>query len=71
MDSVKVTIEPGMVVRVKSGGEPMTVEAANVSVPWWMGRKRTVRCVWFDFNQKLRRDYFDPETLTTTIEKKK
>ncbi len=50
-------MKAGDVVRLKAGGELMTVDAVetNCIVP-------TVSCVWFE-DRKLRRDAFDPDAL--------
>ncbi len=47
----------GEVVRLKSGGPSMTVEAL---------REVQVRCGWFDKAGNLHRDLFDPATIEKT-----
>jgi uncharacterized protein YodC (DUF2158 family) len=50
----KQALEVGDVVRLKSGGPPMTVEAIEGS---------TARVVWIDDKQQTHRESFPSETL--------
>lgn len=67
---MSVVLEVGLVVRMKSGGPSMTIEAIGVAPPWYLSKKRTVQCVWFDHEHKIKRALFDPQTLVVGITKK-
>ena len=54
----------GDVVRLKSGGPPMTVTLEHKSVPTHNGDiLDAVWCIWFDKNDRSRSRIFNPDTL--------
>lgn len=67
---MEITVQVGMVVKMKSGGPKMTIESCGVVPPWYvLNRKKTVECVWFDHNNMIKRALFDPQTLVAGIAK--
>jgi uncharacterized protein YodC (DUF2158 family) len=59
-------VDVGDVVKLKSGGELMTVRATGVDLKC-MGIEGGVLCLWFE-NHQLRREIFPPEMLVNQDE---
>ncbi len=60
-------LQPGDVVRVKSGGPKMTIDKIG---QFGMGSKEEARCVWFDGNKRVT-DLFQLEILEKVDEEPK
>ena len=61
--NVAVRFNVGGLVRLRSGGPVMTVELHELPT----GLDRKIKCVWFA-GGKLKRDYFDEESVVPATE---